>query len=574
MKDLKRTKLLVSLGLVVLLTLAGCAKPTPTPVPTPTPIPTPEPSPAPTPAPNPAPTPVPNPTPTPVGPYGELMVGVSTFSNETFDAVKATVATLHNLLVPMFDYLIMMDPSEKVSKGIAEKWEMAPDGLSWTFYIRKGITFHDGSTITANDVKFSLDSYTRSDALLAYIRDMQERAEVMDDYTVRIYTKGVQPFYARWVNFIPGNQGMIMPKDYITKRGLEYFNLHPIGTGPFRFMRRVPGDMVEYEALARHYRQIPAFKKLGVILVAEETTRVAMLKTGALDVIEIGVDNTGDIEAAGLRTATLSGNYGMVHFWGAYDSRAKNMPVADVRVRRALSLAINRDEIGRTLFVGKLSPPMPPMMWPNQPEIDLAYWKKQSAEYYRYDPQMATQLLKEAGYANGFSIKLYSYISSVTSYIPKLAEVIQGYWLKIGVKAEIANVDDAFIKARRRSGPNRGPSDELVGTASMFGSDGKPIPILALQAMFWSQGNFDLTSGNSGKTPELDSLITAAVVEPNETKRIEMTAKAIQLIMDSWTALGIGTVPTMAAIGPRVDIDFPAGALTITGYAENAKHRQ
>ncbi len=571
MKNLNRIKLLVTLGLVVMLALAGCAKPASMPTPTPTPSPTPAPTPTPTPIPT--PTPTPTPAPVPIGPYGQLIVGVASFGNENFDPIKATVTTNLNLLTLMSDFLPRMDPSGKINTGIAERWEMAPDGLSWTFYIRKGISWHDGNSLTASDVKFSLDRYATSSSLQPFVRDAQDHVEVVGDYTVRAYTKGVQPFYARYINFVPGNTGIIMPKDYIEKHGLEYFSLHPIGTGPFKFVRRVPGDLVEYEALTQHYRQVPAFKKVSILLIAEETTRTAMLKTRALDAIEIGVDNAGELETAGLRTATLGGNYGMVHFWGAYDPRAKGMPAANVKVRQALSLAINRGEIGRTLFVGKLYPPMPPMMWPNQPEIDVPYWQKVTADYYRYDPAAAKQLLTEAGYPNGFSIKLYSYITGVGTYIPKLAEVIQGYWLKIGVKGEIVPVDDAFIKARRLSGPNRSPADELVGTASMFGSDGKPIPIIALSQMWWGQGNFNLTSGNIGQNSELDSLITAAQIEPNEAKRVEMTAKILQLIMDTWTALGIGTVPTMAALGPRVDIDFPAGALSISAYIELAKHR-
>ncbi len=566
-------KSMVALALAAILVLAGCAQPVPTPLPTPVPTPTPAPTPAPTPSPT--PTPKPTPAPAPTGPSGELKISVSTFSNETFDAVKATVATNLNLLMPMLDYIIRRDSSGKISTGIAERWEIAPDGLSWTLYLRKGIKWHDGNTLTAKDVKFTLDRYASSDALESSIRAAQDRVEVIDDYTVRVYTQGVQPFYASWLSFSPGNQGLVMPKDYVEKNGFAYFQKHPIGTGPFKFVRHIPGDMIEYEALSQHYRQVPAFKKLNIILVAEETTRMAMLKTGALDVIQLGVDNSRDAETMGLRTASLAGQQTIIRFWGSFDPRAKGMPAADARVRQAISLAVNREEIGRTFFNGKFYPPRPPMMWPNQPEIALPYWQKQAAEYYRYDPAAAKKLLTEAGYANGFSIKEYSYISGGgATYLPKLAEVVQGYLLKIGVKMEIVNVDDTFMKARRRSGPNKGPGDDLVGTFSVEEVSGKPIPMLGLYQTFWSKGNYDVISGNIGKNPEIESLIAAGMAEPNEAKRFEINAKVLQLVLDTWSVLVIGTVPQMAALGPRVDLDFPAGALTISGYAEIAKHKQ
>ena len=568
MSNLKQMKLLAAVGMVIILSLAGCAKPA-LPTPTPTPTPTPAPTPSPTPSPTPTPKPTPTPAPTPTGPYGELVVAESMFGPEDFDPM--TGMSGQYVMAMIMDYLVRTDPSGKTNTGIAEKWELAKDNLFWTFYIRKGLKFHNGEDLTAADVKFTLDREASPSASYSFIKDTQERVEIIDDYTVRAYTKGPQPFFPLYFNFIMTQQGLIVPKDYMEKNGREYFKRHPVGTGPFKFVRHVPGDLVELEALDQHYRQVPAFKKITLVLVPEETTRIAMLKTGGVDAIDVAVDAAADLEAAGLRTASLHGTHAIAGFFGANDPRSKGLPAADVRVRKALSLAINREEVGRTLFVGKLYPPMPPTMWPSQPEIDVPYWKEEAKKFYRYDPEEAKRLLKEAGYANGFNFKLISSVISGSNYAPKLAEVIQGYWLKIGVKAEIVPMEWAALRGLLRSGPNKGPADVLVGAAFVSGSGGKPVPAWQITTYLGSGSTWDM---NQGGIAELDSLLIASLSEMNETKRRETTAKMLQLVMDSHLLVSIGTVPLLAGLGPRLDIDFPTGALSIPQYLEIAKHRK
>jgi len=221
--------------------------------------------------------------------------------------------------------------------------------------------------------------------------------------------------------------------------------------------------------------------------------------------------------------------------------------------------------------VGKMYPPMPPTMWPNQPEIDIPYWKGEAGKFYRYDPEEAKRLLKEAGYPQGFTLKLYSFPMSGTPYVPRLTQVIQGYWLKIGVKAEMVQTEWAAVRPMLRSGPNKGPADVLVGQAGVTGSSGKIVPAQQLMTYLYNTATWDL---NQGGVPELDSLLAAAISEPNEAKRLETNAKILRLVMDSRLIDVIGTVPVVAGLGTSVDIDFPPGALSIPRHAEIAKHRK
>ncbi len=501
---------------------------------------------------------------------------MSTFGTESFDPLTATGSTKQLLLSPIFDYLFRGDPTGKKGTGVAERWEMATDGLSWTVFVRKGVKFHNGDDLTAKDVKFSLDRYGVDDTFYAFVKNAQERVEVVDDYTVRVFTKGPQPYYWLFASFEDTQQGMVMPKGYFEKVGKDRFKLSPVGTGPFRFVRHVGGDLVEYEAQTQHYRQVSAFKKLITILVPEETTRVAMLKTGQLDIIDIGIESAAELEASGFRAGSLSGVHPGVNFYGSYDPRAKGMPTSDVRVRQALSLAINREEIGKNFFFGKLQSPLPPSMRQNQADIDLPFWRTEAAKVFRYDVEEAKRLLKEAGYANGFTFKLYTFPDSEAPYLPKLAEIIQAYWAKIGVKAEVIPVDKGTYQGwTQRTTPGSGSNDIIVGQAATNAPGGGTNAIRNLANTYAHDGPHKTLFGVAQGNPafELPGLINAAFGEIDATKRNEMVAKAIRLGLDAYTVAVIGTAPTMAGLGPRVDISFPPGSQSIILNIENAKHR-
>ncbi len=563
MKSFNRIKLVIALGLVITLSLAGCAKPAPAPLPTPTPIP------APTPAPTPTPTPKPAPTPAPTGPYGELRVALATFNEERLDPVKAKESLASNVLAPMFDFLFRLDGTD-LAPGIVEKWEVASDGLSWTYFIRKGVKFHNGEDLTAADVKFTLERYISKDSITSNLRTMIASIELVDDYTVRIYTNGKQPYLPFTSAFYSPAQSLVMPKDYIEKNGVPYFEAHPVGSGSFKFVRFVPGDMVEYEALDKHWRQVAAFKTLTLIKIPEGPTRVAMLKTGAADIVTIDLEDVSELERAGFKTANLVSEQVATRFHGSYAPEAAGMPITDIRVRKALLISINRDEIGQAFFYGKMGPGGLPMLSDeNSGDVDISYWREYGAQLYRYDPEEAKRLLKEAGYPNGFSIRLYSYSTASGPYIPKLNQIIQAYWLKIGVKTELIPVDYGAYAIFRNELKSK--STEIIGAADTGNTSTTPLSGERLRGSFHSNGNLSLFNR---AFPEVDKLIDDSMSETDASKRKEILAKVLKTVMDSYVYLVIGLVPSMTAVGPRVDINFGKGGLLIGFYYDVAKHRQ
>ncbi len=564
MKNLKRSKLLAALGLVLILSLVGCAKQTPSLVPTPSPSPAPAPVPTPVPAPSPAPTPTG--AVTPAGPYGELRVGFSTLGDERFDPITQGATGVYSCMIPVLDAMLRSE-GPKITPGVVEKWELAPDGLSWLFYVRKGIKFHNGEDLTANDIKFTIERYASKEAINTETRLMVDRVEKVDDYTVRVYTKGRQPFYPYIIAPLSTIQ-VVMPKNYIEQRGMAYFERHPVGSGSFKYVRYVAGDMYEYEAVDRHWRQTPGFKKLVIIKIPEESTRIALMRTNEIDITEVSADSSLGMEAEGFRVAPTVTEQVAIMLPGVYQPEGAKFPVSALKVRQALAFAINRDEIIKFVFYGKALPVGPLPVHANSADIDIPYWMDYAAKAYRYDPEEAKRLLKEAGYADGFSIKLFAVMRPGQAYANKLAEIIQGYWGKIGVKAEVMPVEYAVFRTNR----NTLKVPDWIGAA--YTSQYSHGPFVAERAynVFGSSGS----TANLGRAfPELDKLLDAALLEPDAAKRKQMADEIIKITTDTYTTLMITRVPSLVAVSPSVDIGLPAPPTNalIGYYLDTAKHK-
>jgi oligopeptide/dipeptide ABC transporter ATP-binding protein len=180
---------------------------------------------------------------------GTLVVALDTLGAQTMDPIIEGRAPQAHYQAPVFDCVVWFDPVKgSIGPGAAERWEMAGDGQSWIFYIRKGQRWHNGDPVTAHDVKFSLERIISPESLAGRAAGMRrdiERIEVQDDYTVRIYTNGTLPYFVEGLSRAVFQEGQIMPKKYIETVGVEEFRKKPMGSGPWKFVRSVPGDRLE-----------------------------------------------------------------------------------------------------------------------------------------------------------------------------------------------------------------------------------------------------------------------------------------------------------------------------------------
>ncbi|MBI2957646.1 MAG: ABC transporter substrate-binding protein [Chloroflexi bacterium] len=509
--------------------------------------------------------------PAPSGQYGELRIAVGTFGNEKLDPIAAD-GTFANLVpVQMFDYMFWLDNTgtgPEVTPRTVEKWQVSPDGLSWTYYVRKGIKFQNGDNLTAADVKFSLERFSQPDAYRQFTAQNVKNMELVDDYTLRITTKAQQFFLHQ--GGVPNSptQGMIMPKNYIEKNGVANFLSRPMGSGPWKFVEGKPGDSYQMEAVATHWRQAPAFKKLTIMQMPEEATRIALMKTGGADFIDISLNNVTNLESAGLSTFSMGWYAQQFQLHGVYDQRSAGMPTADIKVRQALSLAVDRNALLKDFYLGKGLPALPPSITELADEVDLPYWKDYVGKLYKYDPETSKKLLSDAGYAKGFSINLYTFPGRATPFMPQLAEVIQNYWGKIGVTAKIVNIESGSYNRWRV-----GPATELVGQATTYWNS-PGFTLGSLLSDWGSTGTATFLGKGTPQANAADKLLASAAAEPDPAKRRATYAEVIKMATDSFAVGTLASAPGLMAMGKEVTARFPFFPSPSVGlFTEIVKHK-
>src|SRR5437879_12032630 len=214
-----------------------------------------------------------------------LVIALDTLGAQVMDPIMDTRAPHAHYHAPIWDSLVGVDlENGGIGPGVAERWQLAADGQSWTFYLRKGQRFHNGDPVTAQDVKFSLERVMSPESIssgAAALRRAVDHIDVVDDLTVRVYTKGVIPQFAASLSRAVFMEGSVMPKKYIETIGAKGFRDKPVGSGPWKFVRSVPGDRIEYEAVTYlHWRGPPQFKRLTLPLVPAQSPRRGMVRTG------------------------------------------------------------------------------------------------------------------------------------------------------------------------------------------------------------------------------------------------------------------------------------------------------
>jgi hypothetical protein len=324
-----------------------------------------------------------------------LIIALDTLGAQVMDPIADTRAPHAHYHAPIWDSLVGFDFEKGgIGPGVAERWTRADDGKSWTFYLRKGLKFHNGDPVTGHDVKFSLERIMTPESIssgAAALRRAVDKIDVLDDYTVRVTTKGVIPHFAASLSRAVFMEGSVMPKKYIEAVGTKGFREKPIGSGPWKFVRNVPGDRIEFEAVTTpHWRGTPQFKKMTLLLVPEQSTRIAMVRTGEAGIASIGPEAIKEAQAGGMKVVSVPGTMQAVfQFWGLYRPEVKGSPLTDVRVREALSLAVDRQQIIDHVMAKQASWPLPFTTYRYSIDLDIPRWEAWAKKALRYDPARA-----------------------------------------------------------------------------------------------------------------------------------------------------------------------------------------
>ncbi|MFC1987451.1 ABC transporter substrate-binding protein [Chloroflexota bacterium] len=387
-------------------------------------------------------------------PEGALTVQAASFRNwGMIPTVAAGGGTLY--IETMYDSLIRNEYDEatgsyKITPGLATKWESSPDLKTWTITLRKGVQWHNGyGEFTADDVKYTLENTLKNPDLpptsagSLLMDELLESVEVVDPYKVVLHL--TRPYGAMTLQLSDLYSNRPVSKKYCEEVGLVEANEKPIGTGPFKFVDMVLGDYIKIEAIENHWRQIPSYKTIIFKEVKEETTAIAMLKTGAADIITVPMVHLKELTDAGFEARlNLGAVYTFAMFAGLWDSTVPeydaNVPWLDIRVRKAMNLAIDRDAIITALYKDQAQAAPVVLFMPGTlghiPDL----------EPYPYDPIQAKRLLEEAGYPNGFELNLGLSSVSKAPEIPDVGQAMAQYWEKIGIKSSIFNSDTGALK--------------------------------------------------------------------------------------------------------------------------------
>jgi len=379
-------------------------------------------------------------------PGSTLVVGLVILPN-TIDSADANDSNAIAVTKQIVERLVDLEPgSTTLVPGLATSWEANEDSTTWTFHLREGVLFQDGTPFNAEAVKFSLDRwndkanpYHFADQGKAYVgwrnlfggflNDGSALSEVIvvDDYTVTLQLN-------RSISFLPallagGYFGFDSPTA-VMAAGADYGTpaVGSVGTGPYRFERWDEGSRVVLRANSEYHGGAPATEQIVFVGVSDPTARLAQLKAGALD-IAIALSPT-DLDTI-LQDPNLEVIRGQGGLNTSYLAMHQNQPpFDDVRVRQAVAHSIDRQAIVDAFYAGQATAA--------NDIIPTALWGHSDTGGYPYDPERARELLAEAGFPDGFTTDLWYRNSGLE---PVIAETIASYLADVGIRVTVKTED-------------------------------------------------------------------------------------------------------------------------------------
>lgn len=356
---------------------------------------------------------------------------------EHFDPARSTVHIATIVYRMIYDHLLDYKPGAwpELENQLAEKYEVSPGGLTYTFFLKKGVQWHKGyGELMSEDVKFSveriMDPKTKA-PLRSSFASVISKIETPDRYTVKFFlTKPDPSFLAK---LAPWRMGPIVCKKAVEKFGEDYGQRpeYTVGCGPFEIVGHVPKQKIILKRFEGYHGARPKLDKIEMFAMRQEGTSVLSLQKGELDMIVLRVPENVPIVRRdpnlNVYRAPTATTVGFVAF------NTEHPILKDVRVRRAMVHALDRDLIYKTVG-GELGKKACGIM---APYAYLGALNCDQLPKYPYDPKKARELLAEAGYPKGFKIQ---YVEINLKNHKNLAPVLQAYWREVGIETEIVLV--------------------------------------------------------------------------------------------------------------------------------------
>ena len=488
---------------------------------------------------------------------GKLTIMIGEFANERFDPLSVEGGHGGRTYAGMV-HGFLMSSNEKVEMvpGIATDWDLSADGLTWTFTIREGVKFHDGSDLTREDVVWTLRHYfgpeaqeftTRSTSLL--VSRVIDRIELSGPNQVTLVTKEPVTQIGQVLSGAGSTWSPVLPKRASLHDAADEaaYDKNPIGAGRLNLLERVPASFMKFERFDDFYYQpdngFPQdkrvnFRSLDLVMVSEESTRVAALRAGETDIAPASLQSRKQVEAGEGRLVFAEEGVAVeVRWMGCWEPQH---PCSDKRVRQALDYAIDKELIRQTLYGPEV---FQVKGWVGVTPSAIGYTPELDPR--PFDPDKARQLLAEAGYpgGEGFAKLIVNTWGETSSpYQVEGAQLVADTWRReLGIPVEVVVGEETGIKkqwkAQALNGQVMWRDDEARRDATAWTNS--------------AYGNIK-TKNRRHEDPELLAVVQETVQIVDQAEREAALTKLFPRLKDESYQLGIGYVNIPWAVGPRV----------------------
>lgn len=469
----------------------------------------------------------------------ELVIG-EMWDIKSVDPFRAGTLLREKALI--VENLVGINPDLSLKPELAVKWEQL-DELTWRFYLRKGVLFHDGVEMKAELVKWSLEHALKSPPVKKLT--LIESISIVDDYTIDIKTS--KPFTALPAALAYSGVSIVSPNSKFEGDTI----IAPIGTGPFKFVKFDPAQKALFtEKFEKYWEEKARVDSWIIKAIPDPSARSLAIESGEADLtydIPYGdIERLSKIKGLKLEIYTTNRVY-QINFGSLNDSIWQ-----DERVRKAISLAIDRKAIAEKVLHNAA-------LEASGIFLEGLWWSAGNCEYYRYDPQIAKQLLKDAGWVDvdgdgilekdgkKFEVTIYTYPQRPG--LKPMAEAIQQYLKDVGIKAEIRVLDWEAISKLMTKNDIR---------LAAFHQSMVPDPDYYLRRTYMSNGDFN-TWGYSN--PEVDRLLEEGIKINKTSERKEIYKKVQEIVCRDLPVIHVAFYKVPVVYKERVkNIEFKPAA--------------
>ena len=493
------------------------------------------------------------------GPTGSVTTVVTSLDGAGQDPLTAVAWQHKPYWDEIHDYLIEQDVDGSLIGALAESWEPSDDQLTWTFVIRDGVLFHDGTELTAEDVAWSINRLMFDPESIG---TLSGRAEVVESVTADgnnlvIVTNSPQATLPTWfAKSDGGSAGVIYSQAAFEEHGEAIFSTEAMGTGPYEMVSVDGQQSADLTAFLNPDRndwqqsRTPQIKDLRVIVAPDASTRVALLQSGDADVVPLPISaieqvQDEDIELIEVPAATQNAVFCIGYSWNP------ESPCDDIAVREALSIAIDRQGIADALYLGYAAPSAAFMSGPG------SFGNPDDLAAPPYDPDRAEQLLADAGYGPDNPLVVNIMVADIEGdfpMMPTLAEAMAANFEAIGIDASVEVNEEEAHKQKLFDLQLPGHPDQPAAPVTLWmrGTDNRYYFVDEQAVVVTSAGSTGAAVYNEETFPEMAERINAVAAEFDLATQAEMYADYQRWMAEEWNLIPLLTASAVFGVSDNI----------------------